>query len=38
MAKVQDGSPEVSEFELQLLYYVHFQTDTFRVSMNSSYG
>ena len=29
MAKVLDCALEVSEFELQLSYYVHFWTNTF---------
>ena len=28
MAKVMDGDFEVSEFELQSRFYIHFQTDT----------
>ena len=34
MAKVLDGDPEVSEFELQLRYYVHFRTNTPGKDMN----
>ena len=33
MAKVQDCGFEVSEFHLQLRYYVHFQTYTFGKDM-----
>ena len=35
MAKVLDYGLEVSEFELQLLYYVYFLTNTLDKGMNS---
>ena len=35
MDKVVDSSIEVSEFELQSCYYVHFQTNTLGKGMNS---
>ena len=34
MAKELDCDLEVSEFELQSQYYVHFRTNTFRKGMN----
>ena len=34
MTNVLDFSLEVSEFELQLLFYIHFWTDTFGKGMN----
>ena len=34
MAKVLDCGLEVSEFELQSCYYVHFRTNTFEKAMN----
>ena len=42
MAKVLDRSFEVSKFQLQLCFYIHFQTNTLWKGMNltypSSYG
>ena len=37
MAKVLDGGLEVSEFELQSRYYVHFQTNTLEKGFESHY-
>ena len=37
MAKVLDYSLEISEFELQSRYYVHFQTTTFEKAMKTAY-
>ena len=34
MVKALDGESEVSEFELQYLYYVHFRTNTLRKGIN----
>ena len=35
MAKVLDCSLELSKFELQSCYYVHFQTNTLEKDINS---
>ena len=34
VAKVLDYDLEIRKFELQLLYYIHFRTNTFEKSMN----
>ena len=35
MAKIMDCGFEVSKFELQSHYYIHFQTNTHRKGMNT---